>query len=399
MKTMQGKSRDQRAARVSPRGTRLPVAVLAGLLATLGTPAIAAENNVTIYGIVDVGLMHQSRSPGGGDSKTSMETSGISPSILGFRGNRDLGNGLNAFINLEAHFDVNDGAFHSGGDGLLKGKDWLFRRQSNIGFSGDWGSLTLGRQYGPALLAHLETEPRSMKENFSNLFSWAYTQLVTTSIPTAPGSGTGAFGTNTNNDVGVFFNNAMQFRSKVGAVDYGVMYSLGNQAGSTTNNSVFALGATYHGPVILSGSYEVMRDRDTGTDNMRHSGIGMAVPYGDLAFKGNFYDAKGEDSTGAELFDVKSLGLGVDWKWSPSNSATVAYYDNKDKLHSANHTRSWVLSNDYSWNKETTFYAQVAFVDADSGATGLNGLLTTIVASGNDTGRTSFVNVGVNYKF
>lgn len=370
------------------------------LLGAAASPLQAGENGMTIYGIVDVGLMHQSRTVGNGGSQTSMETSGISPSILGFRGTRDLGKGLGAFINLEAHFDANNGAFHSGGDGLVKGKDWLFRRQSNVGLSGDWGSLTLGRQYGPALLAHLGTEPRSMKENFSNLFSWAYTQLVTTSIPaTSPANGTGAFGTNTNNDVGVFFNNAIQFRSKLGPVDYGVMYALGNEPGDSSKNDVFALGATYHGPVILSGSYEVMRDKFSGNRLMQHSGFGVAVPHGNLTYKGNYYIAKGDNSAGVDLFDVRSLGVGVDWKWNSNNSATLAYYHNKDHMNTANETRSWVLSNDYSWNKETTFYAQAAFVDAGSGATGLNGLLTTIVASGNATGRTSFVNVGLNYKF
>lgn len=398
MKSIKETVNGRRAARLLPRTVGLVAPALVGVLGAFWVPPAAAENGVEIYGIVDVGLMHQSQTPGGNGSKTSMETSGITPSLIGFRGTRDLKNGLTGFINLEAHFDTNDGAFHTGGDGVLKGKDGLFRRQSNVGVAGSWGSVTLGRQYGPALLAHMETEPRGFKENFSNLFSWAYTQLVSTSIPGAM-PGTGASGTNTNNDVGVFFNNAIQFRSKVGSVDYGVMYSLGNQAGNVTNNSVIALGATYHGPVILSGSYQVMRDRDTSTDNVKHAGLGLAVPYGDVAFKGNFWDTKGEDSSGAQLFDVRSVGLGVDWKWAPQNSMTVAYYNNKDKLHTSNNTRNWVLSNDYSWDKDTTLYAQVAFVSAGGGATGLNGLLTTIVASGNSTGRTNFVNVGLNYKF
>jgi predicted porin len=74
---------------------------------------------------------------------------------------------------------------------------------------------------------------------------------------------------------------------------------------------------------------------------------------------------------------VNAIGVGVDWKWHADNTATLAYYDNKDKLNSGDHTRNIVISNDFALRKDTTIYVQAAFVDAD-GAT----IKTSIVAAG-----------------
>ncbi|HZV66247.1 MAG TPA: porin, partial [Telluria sp.] len=59
----------------------------------------AAQSNVTIYGIVDAGFVHES---GGAAGSVNKITSGIgSTSRLGFRGNEDLGGGLSALFQLE----------------------------------------------------------------------------------------------------------------------------------------------------------------------------------------------------------------------------------------------------------------------------------------------------------
>lgn len=91
---------------------RLAAAVV---LPVLAFPAFA-ETNVEIYGIIDAGLLYQSRTDPDGKSKTSMETSGLRQSILGFKGDRDLGRGLEGFFNLEIHYDTNNGRFHGTGD-------------------------------------------------------------------------------------------------------------------------------------------------------------------------------------------------------------------------------------------------------------------------------------------
>lgn len=368
-----------------PRLTTTAAAMLMLLTAPLSE---AAENGVSIYGIIDAGVLYQSKSDAG-DSKTSLETSGIRQSILGFKGNRDLGNGLNGFFNLEAHYDTNNGNFHGTGDAEGTGNK-LFRRQANLGLSSDWGSVTLGRQYGPALLAHIGTEPRAFKEQFSNLYAWAYNQYAATA---------GAPGTerNTNNDVGIFFSNAIQYRHTLGPVNFGVLWALGGKEGNLETNSAFALGATYTGPVTLSASYQEIKDEKTANSNVKHSGLGIAIPYGDFTFKGNYLNAKNELNTGVNVSNVDAISVGVDWKWHAQNSATVAYYDNKDKRNTNDHTRNLVLSNEYDFRPDTKLYVQMAYVDAGSAAT----IKTSIVAAGVPAvGEKSFlVNAGIHFTF
>lgn len=358
------------------------------LLSAVSAPALA-ETNVAIYGIIDAGLLYQSKTDPDGKSKTSMETSGLRQSVLGFKGDRDLGRGLEGFFNLEVHYDTNNGKLHGTGDAQGTGTPF-FRRQANLGLRGDWGSVTFGRQYGPALLAHIGTEPRAFKEQFSNLYAWAYNQYAATAG--APGTDR-----NTNNDVGIFFSNAIQYRHTVGPVNFGILWAPGGQSGSTQKNTAWAAGATYTGPVILSASYQVIKDEATANDNVRHGGLGFAMPMGPFTFKANYLNARNETSTGANVSNVNGIGVGVDWKWHPEHTATLAYYDNKDKRNNRDHTRNIVISNDYALRKDTTIYVQAAFVDAEDGAT----IKTSIVAAGIPAvGTTStLLNAGINFTF
>lgn len=355
-------------------------------LPLVSTPLLA-KGEVEIFGIVDVGVLHQSETVAGGAS-TSMETSGLRQSILGFKGSRELNNGITGFINLEAHFDTDNGYFHGSGD--ANGSDGLlFRRQANVGFKGDWGSITLGRQYGPALLAHLSTEPRIFKEQFSNLYAWAYGQLFST---------VGAVGgdRNTQNDVGIFFSDAIQYRHTLGPVNFGILHAFGGASDSLSDNSVWALGAAYSGPVSLSASYQVIKDEATGNENITHSGLGIAVPYGAVTFKLNYLNAVNETRDGVEVANVDGIGVGVDYAWGDGNLATVAYYDNQDDVNQNDQAQSLIISNDFVLGKSTTLYVQAAFVDADSAAS----LKTTVVAAGTPAGeKTNLLNVGVNYSF
>ena len=373
-----------------PRTTAIAAAALMLSLAPASQAVEIGASGVEIVGIIDAGFLYQSKSDqAGGGSKTSMETSGLRQSTLGFKGARNLGDDLKGFFNLEAHFDTNNGNFHGTGDAEGTGNK-LFRRQANLGLSGDWGSVTLGRQYGPALLAHIGTEPRAFKEQFSNLYAWAYNQYAATA------GGPGA-DRNTNNDVGIFFSNAIQYRHTVGPVNFGVLYALGGKAGSMDKNSAYALGATYTGPVTLSASYQEVKDEATARSNVKQGGLGIAVPYGDFTFKGNYLNAKNDTHLGAAVSDVDGRSVGLDWKWNAKNSATIAYYDNEDKRNTNDHTLNVVLSNDYTIMPNTLLYVQMAFVDAGSAAT----IKTSIVAAGIPAvgKKSTLLNVGLNFTF
>jgi len=112
-------------------------------IAVLGATCSAAfaQSNVTIYGIVDAGIVSERGGIGGNVQKV---TSGAdSASRIGFKGTEDLGGGLSAIFVAETGFRVDTGA-------LDNSSNQLFNRQSFVGLSSKTlGTLSLGRQYTP----------------------------------------------------------------------------------------------------------------------------------------------------------------------------------------------------------------------------------------------------------
>ena len=141
--------------------------------------AAQAQSSVTVYGILDVGIMGATNSPnlGGpwvesgspyvsGTQKTvntsgqafGMMSGGESMSRLGFKGSEDLGGGTKAIFALETGFNGN-GSIGNGNAGISSGnkaneqagdtalQGQLFGRAAYAGLSNDkLGTLTAGRQ-------------------------------------------------------------------------------------------------------------------------------------------------------------------------------------------------------------------------------------------------------------
>ena len=113
--------------------------ILAATVLAACTGAASAQSGVTIYGIVDAGVVRESGAAAGNISKL---TSGVgSYSRLGFRGTEDLGGGMSAIFNLESGFRVDTGELDTAGT--------LFSRQAYVGFRSPMGTVTIGRQLTP----------------------------------------------------------------------------------------------------------------------------------------------------------------------------------------------------------------------------------------------------------
>lgn len=120
-----------------------------GMIAT-ACSTVQAQSNITIYGMLDAGVEHLSNVAGSG-GLTRMPGLGVSvPSRLGFRGTEDLGGGLKAIFTLESGFGTDSGTLNQGGR--------FFGRQAFVGLSGEWGSLTLGRQYSMLFWSQLDAD-------------------------------------------------------------------------------------------------------------------------------------------------------------------------------------------------------------------------------------------------
>lgn len=328
----------------------------------------AAQSAVTVYGNVDLGILTHNHAQAGAAS-TTLANGGISPSIWGFRGSEDLGDGLKANFNLEGHFAADTGVSDAR----------LFRRQSNVGLSGGFGTVTLGNQYSPAILAFAATDPRGLRENFSGLYSWAYN------------SGALTTGNNGNNDVGVFLQNAISYSNTVGPVGIAAGYSI-----SETKGAVVSLGATYSGPLSLSAAFQQTNKPGTSDRQSSIYTVGGAYTMGAFTGKLNYLRGLNKDIATSAETKVGVIGLGLDWKTASNNTVMAAAYFGKDKNNSADKTTTLILSDEYALSKRTTLYGTLTFANTKAGAT----LLTTVVAGGTaaDT-NTSLLNVGIKHSF
>lgn len=325
--------------------------LIAGAVLAMTAGLANAQSNVTIYGRIDVGVEHITKLPTatGDDSLTGLQNGGILPSIWGFRGNEDLGGGLKAVFNLEGDFDGSTGGERFGG--ALR----IFGRQANVGLSGGWGTVLLGRQYSPAILADLGTDPRGFKESFSSLLPYALTQAPASNAITP------------NNFLGIFNGNMVSYSNAFGPVNVGVGYGFGELAGENNKNNTVALGLTYNGPVTVSGSYQQIKG--TTNDETKRYSVGVAVPVGPVKIKGYYAKSTEDNAAGTEIHDNDNFGVGVDFAWAANNTLTAAYYQGKDKAPGfGGKVKDFVLSNDYALSKRTTLYAQFVHSDFDANA-------------------------------
>jgi len=114
-------------------------------LAVLAVSSAAmAQSTVSLYGIADI-FVGKTK-----DSSAEMGSGGVSGSRLGFKGSEDLGGGLTATFNFEQAIDLTNGSTRFElTDPLVStsGVPKTFSRQANVGFSGGFGTVKLGRSY------------------------------------------------------------------------------------------------------------------------------------------------------------------------------------------------------------------------------------------------------------
>lgn len=119
------------------------------VLGAFGASAMAA--NVSLYGVVDTGLMYtyQDTSFGSekyvdGESKLQMKSGINAGSRFGLKGEEDLGNGMKVAFTLENQFNSDDGSLKN---------DRLFHREAAVHLTSQYGKLSFGRMGGVASFA------------------------------------------------------------------------------------------------------------------------------------------------------------------------------------------------------------------------------------------------------
>jgi len=323
---------------------------LLALAALAAVSGVAVAQNVTIYGQLDAGVLSVSKPTTGTGSAFRFNNGGEAPSILGFKGSEDLGGGLKASFALESHISTDTGASNAAIGGSA-----LFARQANVSLGNSSATVTLGRQYTPALLAFAATDPRGVKEQYSGLMTWA--------LSGTPGA---------NNTIDVFSSNGVTVNTNLGGVNVGAMYGIGGVAGNSSAKSEYSLGLS--GSVQqLTWSAGLQGQNDDAASTAKNkkvfAGLGYKVT-SNVTVKGNYMQAQ-QLSSGSVAHSNTVWGLGADIGLG-ANTLTFAFYNGNDSKVANTSSKSYIVSNDYSLSKRTNLYVFAASSDTGSAVTSVN---------------------------
>ncbi|MFT3814873.1 MAG: porin [Acidovorax sp.] len=206
----------------TPLGTAQDLAALA---------SITAPSSVTLYGLLDNGVVRISDVGSGGS--TQLRSGNLLSSRFGVRGIEDLGGGLRAIFNLEAGVSADTGATSTP----------FFNRQSWVGLnSSSFGEITMGR----------------MLPTISDIFITSV-QATYFGNPTATldgaAVGAGSSAARFNNMLGgTRVDNAIKYQSSsMSGFRVHAMTAFGEVPGSSSAGRMMSLGGSYNSENIEAG--------------------------------------------------------------------------------------------------------------------------------------------------
>ena len=337
--------------------------------------AAQAQSNVTLYGLIDVGIEHVNHASASGDAVTRVTSGGLNTSRWGLRGNEDLGGGLKAVFQLEGAVAADTGAL----DGQL------FGRQANVGLEGGFGRVVAGRSYTTAYDFISPFDPMG----YASQYSWATGGSV--SSPSGYGMATA-------------FDNLLKYQGSFGAFKLGASYGFGEVAGADSAGRRYALGASYAAGAF---SAAITGERVNGTQNPAprdettavHLGLGWKLSNA-IGLKAGARYYKQERAAGGADRRANTYWAGVDWQATPALGLTAAlYYQDQRELAVEGDPKMLVLRAKYALSKRTDLYAVTAHARAR------NGQLVSLTRDASPKGAPGFsdtqtgVMVGVQHRF
>ncbi|MBU6291412.1 MAG: porin [Burkholderiales bacterium] len=349
------------------------------------TGAAQAQSSVEIYGIADVGFVRETGNVGGGVAAGNKITSGAqSGTRLGFKGKEDLGGGLNAFFVLETGIAADRGGFNQGrtytttppsgqsSSNVTIGSG--FARQSFIGLQGDFGTLTLGRQYTSYFLTLSQVaDPfaAGLAGNAQNLM--------------LPGSGNDI----TSLDRAIRMDNAIKYVTPVFENFSGeVAYGFGETPGNSDANRVITASVGYDSkPLNVRLAYY---EKNNAEDTASLKSTLLAANY-DFEVAKVF--AAYSDNNWANQGKSRNYLIGATVPYGAHKF--IASYIRADGrgTNAANDADQWGIGYTYSLSKRTNLYAAYGYIGNDGGAS-----YTVGNNSENGTSNKAF-NLGVRHVF
>ena len=319
------------------------------LAAGLLPGAAHAQSGVTLYGIASSAVRYTSNLDGRHHDQAALVSGGMVGSRWGVKGTEDLGGGNHAIFQLEAGIGSDDGG---------ASYNALFGRQAWAGLSGDWGSLTFGRQY-----------------NALNNIGWAFNPLD---------QGWGNFWSDPLYIGGdIFFqdyriDNSVVYQRTLGPFSVQLDYGAGEQPGNQSRGTTLGGGVKYQqGALALGVAYDQRRSAD-GANTIRNYTAGGSYAFGKAtAYLGHMGR---RESAGDASFAISFIGLGYQltpalhlsgayYRYQQRGGVTTQFQDNPMLLGSGN-ADSVALVGDYALSRRTSLYMEADVAYARGGTVG-----------------------------
>jgi predicted porin len=282
----------------------------------------SAQTNVQIYGVMDAAVALEDTDVPGEDRRTTISSGNQSSSRLGFRGTEDLGNGLKALFNIEAGVALDTGATDT----------QTFGRRAVVGLQGNFGTVTLGREYSPIAAVAAASDINGQGMYGSNL---------------------SAFGTNR---LTRRLSNSINYKSNdLAGFVVNAAYST---AEKTVEPSGDLLGIALEykiGGLYLGAGYHTIERLAKGDD--KEMAFGAGYKFGDFEIKGNYLEAELEGTTATNGVEYKNANIGASYAMG-ANKFFLNFQ--QQKLNNGAKGNTVAVSYTYTLSKRTNFYGTYA---------------------------------------
>jgi predicted porin len=312
--------------------------------------AASAQSTVSLYGLVD---MSAGRFQNAGATKLWKADSGnMTTSFIGFKGSEDLGGGLKANFAIESFLRADSG------DSGRFGGDVFWARAANVGLSGGFGAVSLGRVTNQFFVSTLIFN--AFGDSFG--FSPAIRQILTPRAGMQPFYG----------DTG--WSNAVLYSSpKFGGLSFNLQANLGEGSAGAVGKNIGGNVLYFGGPLSATLAIQQVKNNNgrpftpvAGFDSQDSVQIGAAYDLGVAKLMGQYSQTKTKATV-----DTKATYYGLGASIPLAGGKVLAQYSRtKADLGGATDpvNKTLTLGYDYNLSKSTDVYA-VLMNDKFTGAT------------------------------
>lgn len=315
---------------------------LIALCAALCAMGAHAQNSLQLMGLSDV-FVGSMRNAGDAGRSTQVGSGGMTTSWFGVKGTEDLGGGLKANFALTSFIKVDSGV-----QGRFTG-DTFFSRDANVGLSGGFGTVTIGRGLAPNFLPSILSNPLGDSFTFAPV-------ILHMNVPLFNAS---SWKSTTPSDTG-WANEFIYTTPNMGGLTANLHYQVGEIGGSNGKKNVGVNALYFNGPLTVTGFYE--RDQvgnpavpsvDLGTTKTDWM-LGGAYDFTVVKAFASYGQAKADNAPGRS----KTVQLGASVPAGPAGKVLASWAQTKVTATSAER-KTFTVGYDHFLSKRTDVYAMV----------------------------------------